>query len=104
MSEDASTVFGDSIEDPNGRSPEEQMFATMELTRMRQLLDMLEPREARIVKLRYGIGSGEPMTLKAIGKKFGLTRERVRQMEQQALEKLYRTMSREFGEQRPLER
>jgi RNA polymerase sigma factor (sigma-70 family) len=104
MSEDASSVFGDSLEDPNGRSPEEQMFATMELTRMRQLLDMLEPREARIVKLRYGIGSGEPMTLKAIGKKFGLTRERVRQMEQQALEKLYRTMSREFGEQRPLER
>ena len=42
--------------------------------------------------------------VEAIGKKFGLTRERVRQMEQQALEKLYRTMSREFGEQRPLER
>ena len=43
------------------------------------------------------------MTLKAIGKKFGLTRERVRQMEQQALQKLYRTMSREFGEERPRE-
>ena len=101
MSEDSSSVFGEAFEDPNGRPPEEQMFAAMELTRLRQLLDMLEPREARIVKLRYGIGSGEPMTLKAIGKKFGLTRERVRQMEQQALEKLYRTMSREFGEERP---
>jgi RNA polymerase primary sigma factor len=104
MSEDASSVVGDSIEDTNSQSPEEQIFANMELTRMRQLLDMLEPREARILKLRYGIGNGEPMTLKAIGKKFGLTRERVRQMEQQALEKLYRTMSREFGEERPVNR
>lgn len=101
MSEDSSSVYGEIFEDPNGRPPEEQMFAAMELQRLRQLLDMLEPREARIVKLRYGIGSGEPMTLKAIGKKFGLTRERVRQMEQRALEKLYRTMSREFGEERP---
>ena len=101
MSEDSSSVYGEVFEDPNGRPPEEQMFAAMELSRLRQLLDMLEPREARIVKLRYGIGTGEPMTLKAIGKKFGLTRERVRQMEQQALEKLYRTMSREFGEERP---
>ena len=104
MSEDASSVFGEAFEDPNGKPPEEEIFNSMELSRMRQLLDMLEPREARIVKLRYGIGTGEPMTLKAIGKKFGLTRERVRQMEQQALQKLYRTMSREFGEERPKEK
>jgi RNA polymerase primary sigma factor len=58
-------------------------------------------REARILKLRFGIGTGEPMTLKAIGKRFGLTRERVRQMEQRALERLGEVMSREFGEERP---
>jgi len=101
MSEDSSSVFTDVLEDQRTRRPEEELFGTMELTRLRQLLDMLEPRESKIVKLRYGIGTAEPMTLKAIGKKFGLTRERVRQMEQQALQKLYRIMSREFGEERP---
>ena len=100
MSEDASSVFSELLEDPHSRSPEEEIFGAMELDRLRQLLDMLDSRESRILKLRYGIGSGEPMTLKAIGKKFGLTRERVRQMEQQALAKLYKVMSREFGEER----
>ena len=98
MSEDSSSVFTDVLEDQRTRRPEEELFGTMELTRLRQLLDMLEPRESKIVKLRYGIGTAEPMTLKAIGKKFGLTRERVRQMEQQALQKLHRIMAREFGE------
>jgi RNA polymerase primary sigma factor len=99
MSEDSSSVFTDVLEDQRTRRPEEELFGAMELTRLRQLLDMLEPRESKIVKLRYGIGTAEPMTLKAIGKKFGLTRERVRQMEQQALQKLHRIMSREFGEE-----
>ncbi len=104
MNEDSSSLHGEVFEDPNGRLPEEELFNMMELDRMRQLLEKLEPREARIVKLRYGLGNGETMTLKAIGKKMGLTRERVRQMEQQALQKLYRTMSREFGELRPGDR
>jgi RNA polymerase primary sigma factor len=98
MSEDSSSVFTDMLEDPNCKRPEDVILSSMELARLRQLLDMLEPREARILRLRYGIGNGEPMTLKAIGKKFGLTRERVRQMEQQALQKLHRVMSREFGD------
>ncbi len=100
MSEDSSSVYTEMLEDPRSRRPEEELFGTMELARLRQLVDLLEPRESRIIKLRYGIGNGDPMTLKAIGKKFGLTRERVRQMEQQALQKLYRIMSREFGEER----
>jgi RNA polymerase primary sigma factor len=72
--------------------------------RMRELLEMIDSRESRILKLRFGLGNGEPMTLKAIGKRFGLTRERVRQMEQQALDKLCAIMSREFGEERPAQR
>ena len=100
MSEDASSVFTEMLVDPRTRLPEEELFGAMELQRMRELLDRLDQREARILKLRYGIGSGEPMTLKAIGKRFGLTRERVRQMEQQALQKLNRVMVREFGEER----
>lgn len=101
MSEDAAAGFADSIEDTRSQSPEEQILTEMELVRMRELLERLEPREARILKLRFGIGNSEPMTLKAIGKRFGLTRERVRQMEQQALERLGEIMSREFGEERP---
>ena len=48
--------------------------------------------------MRYGLDTGKPMTLKTIGEELGLTRERVRQMEQEALRKLYCTMAREFGE------
>jgi RNA polymerase primary sigma factor len=99
MSEDASSVFSELLEDRQGKPPEEELFASMELQRMHELLDRLEPKEARIIKLRYGLGNADPMTLKAIGTKFGLTRERVRQMEQQALAKLNRVMSREFGEE-----
>lgn len=100
MSEDAAAGFADSIEDTRSQSPEQQILTEMELVRMRELLERLEPRESRILKLRFGIGNSEPMTLKAIGKRFGLTRERVRQMEQQALERLGEIMSREFGEER----
>jgi RNA polymerase primary sigma factor len=99
MNEDSSSVFTESLEDPRTRSPEEQLLAAAELDRLRELLELLDSRESRILKMRYGLHGGEPMTLKAIGKKFGLTRERVRQMEQQALAKLCSIMSREFGEE-----
>ena len=101
MNDEGGAVFADVIEDTRTRSPEEQILEAMEIGRMHELLDKLETREARILRLRFGLGNGEPMTLKAIGKRFGLTRERVRQMEQQALEKLGEVMSREFGEERP---
>ena len=100
MSEDTGAVLADSIADTRTRSPEEQALSAIELDRMRELLDLLDSRESRILKLRFGIGTGEPMTQKAIGKRFGLTRERVRQMEQQAIEKLGVIMSREFDEER----
>jgi RNA polymerase primary sigma factor len=104
MSEDSSSVFTETIEDPRALSPEREIFNSLELSRLRELLKLLDLRESKIIKLRYGIGTGEPMTLKAIGKKFGLTRERVRQMEQGALRRLYNIMAREFGEERVAER
>jgi len=104
MSEDAASVFSEALEDTRSRSPEEEILSAMEIGRMRELVEMLDARESRILKLRFGIGSGDPMTLKAIGKRFGLTRERVRQMEQQALDKLCAIMSREFGEERTMVR
>ena len=101
MNQDASSVFNDALEDPQTRSPEEEMFNNMELARLGELLSAIDEREGEILKLRYGLGTGEPMTLKSIGQRFGLTRERVRQMEQQALQKLYGILSAEFDEERP---
>ncbi len=100
MSEDAaSTVFTEQLEDATTNAPDELLFQHQELHRMKELLKTLEPREARILRMRYGLDNGNTMTLKAIGEKIGLTRERVRQMEFQALRKLYERMSREFGEE-----
>ena len=99
MNDDAGAGYADVIEDTNSPSPEDSILSAMEISRMHELLDNLETREARILRLRFGLGNQEPMTLKAIGKRFGLTRERVRQMEQQALEKLSGIMSREFDEE-----
>ncbi len=101
MNEDGSSAFADLLADERTPSPEDEIFTSLELARMQQILDLIDVREARILRLRYGLEDGEPMTLKAIGKKFGLTRERVRQMEQQGLQKIYSIMSREFGEERP---
>ena len=104
MTDEGGASFADVIEDTNSRSPEDTILQAMEIGRMHELLEMLETREARILKLRFGLDNQEPMTLKAIGKRFGLTRERVRQMEQQALDKLAEVMSREFGEEAPAPR
>ncbi|MEY4673280.1 MAG: hypothetical protein RL148_1064 [Planctomycetota bacterium] len=101
MSEDASSVDSESLSDSRMQSPEEQIITSMELSRLRELIEKLDEREAAILRMRYGIGVEEPMTLKEIGLKFGITRERVRQMELQAMDRLYSIMSREFGEERP---
>jgi RNA polymerase primary sigma factor len=100
MNEDGGEPFGDSLEDPCAKPPEEELFMSLELQRLSELLETLEARQAQILKLRYGLGNGRPMTLKAIGERIGLTRERVRQMEQEALRKLQCTMAREFGHER----
>ena len=99
MNEDSSSVFTEQLEDPRLRRPEEEIFANLEITRLGELLDAIDEREAKILRLRYGLEDGQPMTLKAIGERIGVTRERVRQMEQDALRKLYAILSREFGEE-----
>ena len=104
MNDEGGAVFADVIEDTRNPSPEDTILEAMEISRMRELLGKLDKRESRILRLRFGLDGGEPLTLKAIGKRFGLTRERVRQMEQQALERLGDVMSREFGEERPAPR
>jgi len=101
MNEDASSVYAEALEDTRTKSPEEEIFTNLEVQRLQELLNAIDTREANILRMRYGIGEGhpKPMTLKAIGEKIGVTRERVRQMEQEALRKLCATMSKEFGEE-----
>jgi RNA polymerase primary sigma factor len=68
--------------------PEEAMFSEADSVAINQMLDTISEREATILRLRFGLGDREPMTLKDIGKEIGLTRERVRQIEGEALRKL----------------
>ncbi len=105
MNEDASSVYAEALVDTRTRSPEEEIFNNLEVQRLQELLCAIDEREARVLRLRYGIGpdNPKPMTLKAIGEQIGVTRERVRQMEQEALRKLNATMAREFGEEEPTE-
>ncbi|GIW72170.1 MAG: hypothetical protein KatS3mg102_1712 [Planctomycetota bacterium] len=75
--------------------PEEEFFANWEVSRLRQLLDEMPERDATVLRMRYGIGGGEPMTLQQIGERINLSRERVRQIENEALRKLNLLITRE---------
>jgi RNA polymerase primary sigma factor len=81
-------VLGDYIEDQESPDPHE--VATLSLLRQHldQVLEMLPPREARILKLRFGLSNGETHTLAEVGLKIGVSRERIRQIEAQAIRRL----------------
>ena len=79
--------------DRNTGRPEDSMVAEEEQAKALRLLDAIDPREAQVLRLHYGLGDTRPMTLKEIGKKFGLTRERIRQLRRDALTKLYEFMN-----------
>jgi RNA polymerase primary sigma factor len=76
------------LEDEKTPRPEEAVFNADELQTIKKLLDEIDEREAEVLRLRFGLDQDEPMTLKEIGKLVGLTRERVRQIEKEALAKL----------------
>ena len=76
------------LEDVGCEAPDATLSANDELRQVLRLVDRLSPRDASVIRLRFGLDGGEPMTLKEIGDQLGLTRERVRQIEQLALAKL----------------
>jgi len=76
------------VEDKNSPSPAQVAYQNMLRERVEEVLAQLTPREARILRLRYGLGQERAFTLEEVGKKFGLTRERIRQIESKALRRL----------------
>lgn len=78
----------DFIEDKNSPNPVTKTYQYRLQLELEKVLNTLTPRESEIIRLRYGIGIGYPSTLEEVGKKFGVTRERVRQIESKAIRKL----------------
>ena len=93
--EDDSTL-SDLIEDPNAVSPEDAASLPSWKEVTSESLDTLSERERRVLELRFGIGNHRPHTLEEVGKEFGLTRERIRQIESATLGKLRQTRSDEL--------
>src|SRR5882724_5602653 len=80
------------VMDGNSKSPDLEMVEADDLKHVLELLDKMDPREATVLRMRFGLDNEEPKTLKEIGECLGLTRERVRQIESEALSKLSESM------------
>ena len=76
------------VEDKVTPTPMQSAYAKLLSEKMEEVLETLPPREARILRLRFGLENGRTYTLEEVGQKFGLTRERIRQIESKALRRL----------------
>ena len=88
LGEDGDSEFGDLIEDTEAVVPADAVGFTMLQHQLEQLLDSLSEREAGVIRMRFGLGDGMPKTLDQIGDTFGVTRERIRQIESKTMAKL----------------
>ena len=88
VGDDGDTEFGDFIEDEESLPPTDVAYQQLLRETLESVLGALSPREARILRLRFGLRDGRTHTLEEVGQKFGLTRERIRQIEHQALGRL----------------
>jgi len=91
-SDDGELTINELVPDTNNPTPDQEVIGQDELSQLGELLKRIDEREAKILRLRYGLDGNDPMTLKEIGLQIGLTRERVRQIEHEALRKLRDTM------------
>ncbi|MBE0408376.1 MAG: sigma-70 family RNA polymerase sigma factor [Anaerolineales bacterium] len=91
VGEEEDEVLGDFIEDDDAPPPDETAAQNLLREQLKKVLEKLPPREARILQLRYGLIDGRMLTLNEVGRKMGVTRERVRQIETQALHRLRNT-------------
>ncbi len=85
---DGSWSIDEMVEDGRARTPDVDMVESDDLTHVLGMLDKMDKREATVLRMRFGLDADEPKTLKEIGECLGLTRERVRQIESEALAKL----------------
>jgi RNA polymerase primary sigma factor len=92
LGDEADSRYGDIIEDEHAANPYEAFKAKATREEIQELVKNLPPREAEILALRYGLDGRKPQTLEEVGKKFKVTRERIRQLQEIALEKLRRRL------------
>ena len=102
VGEDGTSTLGDFIGDENTLDPFQSLNAESTSQDIREILDKLEPREAKIIRLRFGLNGNPPMTLEKLGLEFNITRERIRQLQTLAMKKI-RHMMEDIGRQRSQE-
>ena len=85
---DNESVLGDFIEDTESIMPNQEAARTLLKTHINEVLEDLTPREQKILQIRFGLEDGVTHTLEEVGQEFGVTRERIRQIEAKALEKI----------------
>ena len=101
IGEEDDSHLGDFIEDKDTQSPSEYTTKSLLKDELYAVMKDLTDREERVLKLRYGLEDGRPRTLEEVGKEFGVTRERIRQIEAKAIKKLrHPTRSKRFGDYR----
>lgn len=88
IGEEDDSHLGDFIQDEDSPAPQDSAAYTLLREQLNEVMDTLTPREAKVLKLRFGLEDGRPRTLEEVGKEFMVTRERIRQIEAKALRKL----------------